>query len=106
MVGRQLHQRGYCVVAEGAIGLIHHGGKGIIADFAADERPQHGFGNLAIGLVGKAGDGFPVELRPFLRQVETAVAGKPLQQDITKSEAWSVSARTYKLHLVHRLGLP
>ena len=82
----ELAQRRHRWVAKRAIGLARHAGEICSRDRVADKRPNHFDGDLGIGLAGKAGDGFGVELRPGFRHVKSAVAGETRERHLDEVE--------------------
>jgi len=97
-VGAGLHQRRDGRMAETAIGIRDHCLQDVDRDGIADEGRNDFEGDVLVGLAGKGSDGLFVELRPGFGKVETAVAGKPLKQDIGEFQDWCLTTRTDVFH--------
>ena len=73
------------LVAEAGIGILHQAGEIGFADTSAEEGQHHPCGERRVIEPGKRGE---IELGPAFGQEQTAVTGKPRQQDLIKGQRW------------------
>ena len=97
-VRADLHQRAYRLMAKRRVGLAHHPLETGRLDLAAEERRKHADGEVRIGKPAHGADFGGGKLRPLPRDVEPAVAGKPGQNRIRKTENGRFAPRTHILH--------
>ncbi|MCD6073033.1 MAG: hypothetical protein K0S42_3549 [Microvirga sp.] len=81
-LGQWAHGR----VTEGGVGLVDHPAQCSLRNVAVDQRSEHGFRHLGIGLAGKATDRLGRQGRPAFRQIEPAVPGEAGQQGVSETE--------------------
>ena len=72
-------------MAEGGIGLVGHAAEIGVGNLGPDKRADHIDRDFPIGPAEKSGDDLARELRPHLRHVEAAVAGKPGQHHVAET---------------------
>ena len=85
-IDAELRQRRHRRVAEAAIGLARHAGEVGVGDGVAGEKPDHLDGDFGIRPAGKAEDGLRRKLRPRVRHIKAAVAGKAREHHFGKAE--------------------
>ena len=73
-------------MTEGGVGVVGHGAQIGVGNFAADKRADHVDRDFPIGPAEKSGDRLRRKLRPGLRHVKTAVAGKPGQHHVAEGQ--------------------
>ena len=90
------------------IGLVGHAPEVGGGNLSPDERRNHLDRYFPIGAAEQPDNGLGFKLGPNLRHVKSAVAGKPGQHHITKSQSGSLSSRRNVLRqaVLQRRGLP
>ena len=86
LIGPDLIERHHSRMTEGRVGFVRHAAEIGVGDLARRERLDHVDRDFPIGPAEKGGDGLMRELRPDLRHVEAAVAGKPGQHHIAETQ--------------------
>ena len=86
LIGPDLVERHHRRMAKGRVSLVSHTAEIGVGNLACRERPDHVNRDFPIRPAEKARDGLGRELRPDLGHVEAAVAGKPGQHHIAKTQ--------------------
>ena len=94
----ELHERSDRRMAKPAIRLARHAGEITLGDGVADKRPDDLHRDFGIRPAGKTGDGLGIEPRPCGRHVKAAVAGKPGQHGLGKTEGRGLASGGNVMH--------
>ena len=86
LIGPDLIERHHGRMTERRVGLVRHAAEIGVGDFARRKRLDDVDRHFPIGPAEERGDGLVRELRPDLRHVEAAVAGKPGQHHIAETQ--------------------
>jgi len=86
LMGADLAKRNDGGMPEGGVGVVGHGAQIGVGNFAADKRADHVDRDFPIRPAEKSGDRLRRKLRPGLRHVKTAVAGKPGQHHVAEGQ--------------------
>jgi len=82
----QLLQRRHRRMAEGAIGLAHDAGEGVVLDPPAEERPHDAGGDIGVFEPDQPAQLAGGQQRPLLRHIESAIAGETREQHIVEGK--------------------
>jgi hypothetical protein len=94
----ELHEWSDRRMMKPAISLARHAGEIGVGDGIADKRPDDLHRDFGIRPAGKTGDGLGIEPRPSSGHVKAAVAGKPCQHRLSKTERRGLASGGKVMH--------
>jgi len=97
-VRRELDEWRHRGMAKAGVSFPAHPGELMIGNIASHEGPDDLGGDRGVGLPGQSGEGLRRKLRPGLGKVESAIPGKPGEENFGEAELRRLAAGTHIFH--------